>query len=407
MTHAPRLLTSLLALGLAGPGTAGSLEKAELLMRSGPTSSYQVPAGSSWSSSTPTLNDHREVALHIQAVAPAFRAGIWSGSPEGGAVVALADDDASLYSDASINTAGDIVWRRAESAQNGVMLYEAATGDFGFLTNAPLGSTSWGSVQINDNGRVAYRAGFGSGNAWVSYAGGSADIHVADSSADGTSDYEWLFTPSLNGQGLIAGKVAYQSLSTNQVVIADASGNVSVLLEDNNLDPKSPFSNFNNGIDFNDQDQVAVIASLAEGGAALIVADESGWTEYARQDEGELGEFEYFAPQLNNDGVVAFRAFDSSGERGIWRADGESLTLVARHGELVSTDLGPARLESPDSVGGPNFGGAPAINDNGDIAFVSLLTDPEDSSASYGRGVFLVPGQVELPDLIHHDRFEP
>ncbi|WP_376693172.1 DUF7453 family protein [Wenzhouxiangella sp. EGI_FJ10409] len=396
----------LAALILWAPSSAAELDDAQLLMRSGPTSSLNIPVGSSWNSATPTLNDEQQVALHIGAVAPAFRAGIWSGDPDGGGIVAESPDDSSLYSDADINADGDIVWRRAESSQNGVMRYDAATGTFDFYTNAPLGSNSWGSVQINDSGGVAYRAGFGSGNAWVSYADDAATVHLADSSADGTSDYDWLFTPSFNDQGLIAGKVAYQGLSTNQVVIADASGNVSVLLEDNNLDTESPFSNFNNGIDFNGVGQVAVVASLAEGGAAVIVADESGWTEYARQDTGELGEIEYFAPQINDAGVVVFRAFDSTGERGIWMADGENLTLVARHGDIVTTDLGPARLESPDEVGGPNFGGAPAVNGNGDIAFVSLLTDPDDSATSYGRGVFLVAGQTELPDPIFSDRFE-
>lgn len=405
MHHAARVMIGTVAFALSGFLAAGEIEDAELLMRSGPASAHNIPVGSSWNSSTPTLNGNREVSLHIQAVAPDFSAGIWSGSPDGGEVVALADD-ASLYSDSDINAAGDIVWRRAESSQNGVMLYDAATGEFGFHTNAPLGSSSWGSVQINDTGTVAYRAGFGSGNAWVSYSEDTAAVHLADSSADGNSPYEWLFTPSLNGQGRIAGKVAFQSISTNQVIITEADGSVTVVLEDDNLDAESPFSDFNNGIDFNDQGQAAVVASLVEGGTAVIVADEAGWTEYARQNTGELGEIEYFAPQLNNDGVVVFRAFDGSGERGIWRADGESLTLVARHGDIVSTDLGPARLESPTSVGGPNFGGAPAINDNGDIVFVSLLTDPDDASTSFGRGVFLLPGQVDLPDLIFQNRFE-
>lgn len=406
MIYAPRMLIVLVVLALSGHSVGGSLEDAELLMRSGPSSAYNIPIGSSWNSSTPTLNDEGEVALHIQAVAPSFRAGIWSGSTASGGIVALAADDDSLYSDADINATGDIAWRRAESSQNGVMLYDATSGDFEFYTNAPLGSSSWGSVQINDSGVVAYRAGFGGGNAWVSFSDGSADIHLADSGADGNSPYDWLFTPSLNGQGLIAGKVAYQSLSTNQVVISDASGDATVVLEDDNLDDESPFSDFNNGIDFNDEGQVAVVASLAEGGTAVVVADESGWTEYARQDTGQLGEIEYFSPQINNAGVVVFRAFDSSGTRGIWMADGESLTLLASHGDIVSTDAGPARLESPDSIGGPNFGGAPAINDNGDVVFVSLLTDPDDSATSYGRGVFTIPGDVAPPDLIFDDRFE-
>lgn len=387
---------------------AGQLhaDEPELLMRSGATSAFQIPVGSSWSSATPSLNDQRQVALHINAVAPSQHAGIWKGSPEGGGIVATAPDSNTLYSDTGMNDQGNIVWRRAESSTNGVMKYDADSDTFALLTNAPLGANSWTSLQINDADRVAYRAGFSGGNAWVSFSAGSASIHLAETGIDSNSDWAFLFSPALNIHGQLAGKAAFENFNQNRIILTDASGLIEILVDDNDLDPASPFSNFDNSIGFNDVGQVAFIASLVGGGRALYLADSDGWVELARQGEGELGDFEFFRPVLNNHGVVAFRAFNAEGQRAIWRANIDGLTAVAMAGDIVETDLGPARLESPTTVGGPNFGGSPAINNLGDIAFVSLLTDPDNPGISYGRGVFLVAGSELVSDDLFQDRFE-
>lgn len=391
---------------LAAPGSQA--DEPELLMRSGPGSAFQIPVGSSWSSVTPSVNDQRQVSMYINAVAPSLRAGIWQGSPDGGAIVAEAGDSSTLYSDTGTNNAGDIVWRRAESGSepNGIMQYDADDQTFGLLTNAPIGASSWTAIQINDAGTVGYRAGFSGGNAWVSFSGGSATIHLAETGVDSNSPWAFLFTPALNQHGQIAGKAAFETFSQNRIIVTDSSGAVEILVNDNNLDPDSPFSNFDNSIGFNDHGQIAFIASLVGGGRALYLADADGWVELAREGEDNLDSFEFFRPVLNNQGVVAFRAFDGQGRRAIWRADADGLVAVARADDIVETDLGPARLESATSIGGPNFGGSPAINNQGDIVFVSLLTDPDNPGTSYGRGVFMVPGAEPAPDPIFADRFE-
>lgn len=409
MNHVSRIVgcASLIGAGLfaAGPLQA---DEPELLMRSGAGSAFQIPVGSSWSSVTPSVNDERQVAMYINSVPvpPDFRAGIWQGSPDGGDIVAVAGDNSTLFSDTGMNNNGDIVWRRAFSSADGVMRYDADSDSFALLTNGPIGASSWTASRINDAGTVSYRAGFSGGNAWVSFADGSPTIHLAETGIDNNSDWAFLFTPSLNELGQIAGKAAFENTSQNRIIVTDTNGLVEVLVDDVNLDPASPFSGFDNSTGFNDVGQVAFIANLVGGGRGLYLADSDGWVELARQGEGGLGNFEFFAPILNNQGVVTFRAFNDEGQRAVWRADTEGLTAVATAGDIVDTDIGPARLQSATGVGGPNFGGSPAMNNHGDIVFVSLLTDPDNPDSSYGRGVFMVAGSEAVVDEVFLDRFE-
>ena len=73
------------------------------------------------------------------------------------------------FSDVSQNDDGDLIWRRAFSSQDGIMKFDAGAGTTAFLTNAPLGASSWTAVQINNAGTVGYRAGFTGGNAWTTF----------------------------------------------------------------------------------------------------------------------------------------------------------------------------------------------------------------------------------------------
>lgn len=379
----------------------------ELMMRSGPGSAYQIPVGSSWSSKTPSLNNEGRAALGINLVPPANNAGVWSGTLEGGEVVNVSDEDSALYFDVSINDEGRIVWVRGESTQDGILRYDPVEEETEFVTNAPVGASSWTAVQISNSGDLGYRAAFsGAGNAWVSYRDGDgSEIHLAESGVDSNSPYAFAFTPRLNNNREIAGKAAIDSFSTNQIVIADESGNVTVLVEDNNLDKESPFSGFDNSVGFNDAGQVAFVGALDSGQRGVFLADSEGWTQYAIEGEDGLDDIEFFGIQLNNAGQIAFRGFNDQGQRVIWLADGNTVAALATEGDVVETDLGASRLQSPDEVGGPNFGGAPAINDNGDVAFVSLLTDVDDSGTSHGRGLFIVTADQQAPEIFE-DRFE-
>lgn len=382
----------------------------ELLMRSGPGAAFQVPLNTTWSSKTPAINDAGRVAMSVNSVAGTGNAGVWSGDRSGGGIIDTATEASALYTDVDINNAGQVAWIRRESSLNGILRYDPGPGATEFLTNAPLGASSWTAISINNSGQVGYRAGFGfAGNAWVSFDPDTgAAVHLAEDGVDSNSPYVFLFTPAFNDQRRIAGRADLGAIGASQIVLVDADGTIQVLAEVNALDPDSPFTSVRNSVGLNGLGQVAFMAAVSGGGTGVFVADGNSIVPYAVEGEDGLASIEFFAPAINNQGGVVFRGFNDQGERAIWYADGEQVIAVATRGDEVEIDVGSAILAAADAFGptAPNFGGAPDIGDNGDITFVSLLTDPDDTSVNYGRGVFVVPVAGPREDRLFDDRFE-
>ena len=395
---------------LGAPTTAPGTGGPQLLMRSGPGSAFQVPLNTTWSSKTPAINDAGRVAMSVNSVAGTGNAGVWSGDRNGGGIIDTAADASALYTDVDINNAGQVAWIRRESAQNGILRYDPISGETEFLTNAPLGASSWTAISINNSGQVGYRAGFGfAGNAWVSYdANTGAAVHLAEDGVDSNSPYVFLFTPAFNDQRRIAGRADLGAVGNSQIVVVDPDGTIQVLAEVNALDPDSPFTSFRNSVGLNGLGQVAFMAALSGGGTGVFVADGDGIQQYALEGEDGLASIEFFGPAINNTGGVVFRGFNDQGDRAIWYADGEQVIAVATRGDEVEIDVGTAILAAADAFGptSPNFGGAPDIGDSGDITFVSLLTDPNDTSVNFGRGVFVVTVDGPREDRLFDDRFE-
>ena len=107
----------------------------------------------------------------------------------------------------------------------------------------------------------------------------------------------------------------------------------------------------------------------------------------AREGEREVGDIEFFSPDLNNHGWVVFRAFDSEGLRAIWAGDGTSLARVATEHDEVPTDLGAGAIDQ-ETADNPVFDGGPAINDRGDVAFACGLAPVGDDQTEWGTGIY-------------------
>ena len=73
--------------------------------------------------------------------------------------------------------------------------------------------------------------------------------------------------------------------------------------------------------------------------------------------------------------------------------DGPGLALVHRivtEHDVVPTDLGAGRIDQHD--GSVVFGGAPDINNAGDVAFVAALTPADNNQIEWGSGLFIAWG---------------
>lgn len=364
---------------------------------------YNLPNSVFFTNSTPALSA-AGVAIKLEVLGPTTQ-GVFLHDGISGAVVFEAESDAFI-SDVSINADGVVVFPQFFSSMDGIWFYDHDGASSGRLTNLPLGASSWSRPQVDDQGRVGYRAGFVGGQAFASWDAGQVAIHATEVGIDVQSPYSFLFTPSTNGQRQIAGKVrrggAGQTGESqpDEIRIFESNGSSVLIAEDRDADPTSPYTRFDNSVSLTNDGWVAFTAELFTGGRGVFLSDGVETRTIAHVSGGVVTEIESFAPAANDQGQVVFRGRDANGLRAIFVGDGSSLVRVIGEHDLVDSDLGVARIDQHDAS--PVFGGSPAIAANGAIAFHGGLTPPGDNQIEWGSGLFV----VEPAPLVFADGFE-
>jgi hypothetical protein len=414
MPHPFRLLPLAAALvtvpAVAGVPTYGEFElqaRTNLIVND---NGFNLPPGASFNSITVDMNDSAEVTFQVQIVPGTFARGIWFGSGGDGEIVCYSQNvDEIAMSDPKINNAGAIVSRQDDSPLDGVYLCDTATGVSTRLTAGPLGASNWDTPEINDSGQIGYRAGFGSGQAFVSFAAGTFAFHATEVGIEVGSPYDFLFTPSFNNARRMAGVVSYANtgFAHREVRVFEANG-TSISIADNTAGtPGSPYSQFANSLAMNDAGQVAFGARLVGAGSidAVLRGDGVTTVEIAREGVGGLTAIDSFAPAINASGLVAFRGSDANGQA-IFVGDGTTLRRVVGKGDAMTTDLGAGQIGQHDAS--PVFGGSIALNTRGDIAFTAALHPAGNNQEEWGTGVFVAyaKGGTPLPDALFADGFE-
>jgi hypothetical protein len=136
-----------------------------------PSGSFNLPPGTFFTSGTPALNNNGQVAMRLLSIENnGDRKGLFFGSGGNGGIVWEGQPD-SLVSDATINNHGFVVVPQTFSSTNGLYYYNHADGTSGFLWNTPLGTSTWTSPTVNDNGAVGYRVNFSGAQSWFSHDG--------------------------------------------------------------------------------------------------------------------------------------------------------------------------------------------------------------------------------------------
>jgi len=373
----------------------------QLQVRSNIVDGFNLPPNSSFNSKSPSLADDGRVAISLGIVdGSTSTVGLWLGSGGSGSVV-WTDGSGGLVSDCSLNDAGLAVFPLTYAATDGLYFFDDANGTSGLLTTRPIGTSTWTGAEVNATGQTAFRASFTNQRAWVSYDGEiNPPFHALEIGLEPTSPYWYLYTPSFNDQRLIAGKT---SLAANhdaeQIILCDVTAVCTVLVENVDAEPGSPFVDFDNSVSLTDTGLVAFNARLVGGGSGVFITDGSSVTTIATTAMSEISVIDSFPPRANDQGQVVFRAFDGAGLMAIFVGDGTGLARVATEHDVVPTDLGEGRIDQHDTS--VVFGGAPDINDAGDVAFVAALTPADNNQIEWGSGVF-----VAYAGLIFADGFE-
>ncbi len=362
---------------------------------------YNLPSCYSFGNISPSINNNGNVAFKVLGL---WHQAIWYGTARTSRLVYTGPRGA-LLSKVSLNNQDCLVWEQLRSRDNGIWHYDAVTCASACLTTGPIGSCGWASATLNDCGSVGFRAKFADAYGLASY---SATPNPATSTLalmgnlDVSSIYSFLFLPSFNNNGQLAAKVRLGQPGDigderpDQIRIFDPDGSAKLIVADRNYDTDSPYQSFDNSIGFNDNGQVAFIATLSSGQRSVFrfdgmrtnaIAHRMSAKLIAIEGDGQISRIERFPPKLNNNGLTVFRAFDAEGLRAIWAGDGVTLHKVVTEGDILPTDIGMLRLARPDD--GAVFSGAPDLNDQGDIVFAASLSDPEEARIGFGAGLFV------------------
>lgn len=396
------------ALSIAHPALAAATvpyyATPQLACRANFSGAYNLPNGAFFTNSTPALDATAGVAIELSVLGPDTQ-GVFLHDGSAGGVVFEGEGGAFL-SDVSLNASGVVVFPEHFGSMDGIWFYDHSDQSSGFLTNLPLGASTWGRPQVDDLGRVGFRAGFSGGQAYASWDSGSVAIHATEVSIDTGSPYSFLFTPSTNGLRQIAGKVrrggAGQTGESqpDEIRVFDATGASVLIADDVDANPLSPYLRFDNSVSLTDSGWVGFTAEVAGGVRGVFLSNGVTTRTVALESDPQVSEVEFFGLAANDAGLVAFRGRDAAGLQAIFVGDGTTLTRVIGEHDLVETDLGTARLDQHDSS--PIFGGAPAIDESGRIAFGAGLTPPENNQVEWGSGLFVVP----VAESIFADGFE-
>ncbi len=399
----PRLLLAW-AITAAMPVSAQSLiyERFELQARSNllvNDNGFNLPPGSSFNSITPTLNDDGWVAFPVQVVThegnPALSGvGVWHGKNAVGGIVHRHDGDNLISPEIAINATGDVAYRLwPEVGNDQLWLFDPALGSVSQVPLLPLTPSRISSLSLSDDRVVGYQATFGTGRGLASTAAFASPpdsrVHAYETALDPGSPYSYLYSPAMNNQRVIAGKVHVQAnAQMQQIRLFRADGSSDLVAESSALAPGSPFVAFDNGLAVNDHGVVAVIVRRAADNARAVyrLAPGDSPVEIARVGVDGITEIQSFRPAINNLGQVVFRASDAQGQA-VYVHDGGELVRVIGRGDTIITDRGLGQIGQHDSS--PVFGGAPGFNNFGDVVVAAGLHPEGNNQIEWGSGIIV------------------
>lgn len=414
----PACIASMLFACVAHAGLPDAYTEFELQARSNllvNDEGYNLPPGSSFNSIDVSINDHAEVAFTVGVVpdGQSSHAGMWYGSHGvGGLVYEAPNNDVLIGSRSPINGDGTILFRLFAGPDSGLYVYDQTSGTAEPLGTSPVFPNSYGSEDINASGAVGYQASVSGGRLYAATDADGTVVYASDSGLDPGSPYTYLYSSAFNDAAHIAAKVATSDDQFTQVEVRifSADGTSTRIVANDATDAESPYSKFDNSLDVNNNDVVALVAERAADGRRVVLRSDGVTTEEIAEvdPQGTIRAIEFFSPSINDAGWVAFRAQDENGQA-IYVGDGTSLVRVVGKGDVVETDLGTAQIGQhiDDPSAWPIFSGKPAINNAGDIGFVAGLHPQGNNQIEWGSGVFVAyaPG-VDPDDIVFRDGFD-
>ena len=389
----PKTLSTLLATLAAGTFAAVTANAQTLPLSYQPQlqvraatggSAFNLPNGSTFNSSSASLNDRGQVVVRPNTLGSTSNPGLFFGGHGTGTVVYNANDGGALLGDPFINQNNQVTFTRFAStnaADDGIYVYNHNTGMTNKITSGPLGATSYTNPQLNDVGVIGMRAKFTTPQALLSYtlATNSFTNYVTETGGDPGSPYSFLYAPGFNNNNRIAAlaNLSNQPSTYRELRIWNPNGS-STLVATGDSSAGPTFFAFDNSISMNNSDFVAFITRTTSAASSrrIVVSNGTTTTLFPTVSSGAgFTSLDSFAPVINDNGLVAFRGNDNQAtpRNSVFVSDGVTVQRIAGVGDILQTDLGPREV-------GFLMGGVD-INNSGAVSFGVQFT-----SASGGGG---------------------
>ncbi|MEM6456899.1 MAG: hypothetical protein AAF772_17540 [Acidobacteriota bacterium] len=402
-----------------------------LVARSGLDNGFRLPADVDFVSVSDRLDLRADDQLGFTYLDPspypdALRTGIWRGDASSGRTVFQLTQpiDGSVMIEAA--TVDDSRWAFSTQA------FDASTNRlFGFdLTRSPLEVHTLlerdapvrgrDSLQIDARGVLAYRFvtdppaddwQFG----WTSLRRGREVTHLATrpfrfgAGVDLSEPPASVGTPTLMPAAIddptiwLLGTATWSTdlgaPAARVLRIAD-TGETQVLIENQTLDPGSPYLGFSRRVVAASSGAATLLATRVDQQVVLLRIDPDGTlTELLDGREPGVGPlFDAARIAVNAAGWAAIIAFEENNQNeALFITDGVRTLRVAGEGDVVATDRGPARICVDGRI--TTFFGDLALNDRGTVAFSARLCplpgtdDPGTRVHKLGFGIFTVQPQ--------------
>jgi len=356
-----------------------------------PGPSYNVPHGTTFNSTTVSMNNLGEVASKISTIGTTDHQGVWygPGNGTGGVVAELGNIDVQSLSDTNIGDTGRILTSKSFSSQDGFFFRDRADAPGLTFVGAAAGTSGLGYRVLPDNS-FSSRSSLGGVVGHRRFTSpGPAQTYVTQSA--GSFSFLGTAAPSDNGQ--IAGRVfndTQPSTGNDQVRIFNPDGTHTLIATEGGgvSGVTGTFTSFANGMSMNKNGWLAFAGTIG-GKLSVFVYDGTNTRLVANADSPIVSAIDGFAPAINSAGLVAFRGKEEDGDDAIFIGDGlGGLTRVIGEKDTIMTDLGLGQL-GQNVASDPTFSGGIALNDSNQIAFTTGLYPNGQSQVEWGTGIYI------------------
>lgn len=371
----------------------------EILARANIDDGHNLPPMSFLSNTYPVINNRGDVTFKLMAFDGDNNQGLWfkSGTEENGKIIYTAPD-ARFITDPDINDNGKIVFNLFdEGITDGIFTMQGETGRVDHVLTPDNDDIAYYTYpQILTNGKIYFR-GTNQENSRTFYQfDGSLKKIIAEGSSSYGQKSSYLFKPSMNDGGALSFKRRlgnegeWDETNGDEIILLKPNGknyDSVVIAKDQDSDSQSQFKGFLNSTSTSKNGMVAFTAITVDGTKALILYKDGNLLNLAREQADNISEIETFAPVVNEQGLVLFRAKNTEGKRGLYVADANGVKRIVGEGDEVATDLGAAKILSNPNY--PGIGGEVDMNDQGEIVFYCLLVGARDNK-EWGSAVYKI-----------------